>query len=79
MGNKSGKPRHASEEAEPAAAVRDEDAPPPLCAADSAGLGDAAISLRRCGVACVRVDDAAASPATSHRRLLAAADPNPKP
>ena len=61
MGNKSGKPRHASEEAEPAAAVRDEDAPPPLCAADSAGLGDAAISLRRCGVACVRVDDAAAA------------------
>ena len=60
MGNKGGKPRPASEAAEPAAAVRDEDAPPPLCAADSAGLGDAAISLRRCGVACVRVDDAAA-------------------
>ena len=61
MGNKGGKPRHASEDAEPAAAVRDEDAPPPLCAADAAGLGDAAISLRRCGVACVRVDDAAAA------------------
>lgn len=61
MGNKSGKPRSASEAAEPAAAVRDEDAPPPLFAADAAGLGDAAISLRRCGVACVRVDDAAAA------------------
>ena len=61
MGNKGGKPRPASEAAEPAAAVRDEDAPPPLFAADAAGLGDAAISLRRCGVACVRVDDAAAA------------------
>ena len=47
MGNKSGKPRSASEAAEPAAAVRDEDAPPPLFAADAAGLGDAAISLRQ--------------------------------
>jgi len=60
MGNKGGKRVDASAAEVDAASVKDAD-PPPLCAADADGLSDAAVSLRGCGVACVRVDDSAAA------------------
>ena len=60
MGNKGGKRTAASAAEVDAASVKDAD-PPPLCAADADGLSDAAVSLRGCGVACVRVDDSAAA------------------
>ena len=60
MGNKGGKRSDVSAAEVDAASVKDAD-PPPLCAADADGLSDAAVSLRGCGVACVRVDDSAAA------------------